>query len=128
MMATLVEINERLSTDDAPLWAEVLGVVFALGLAVRAQAHVTVALLHGLDPCFRGHDVSVKSPVARLRPGTTPDALGRLLSFGVALVLLELALTSTAPAWATTFVIAQASIPFADAFWITSAMTHNHER
>lgn len=128
MMAALLAMNDRLSTDDAPLWAEVLGVVFALGLAVRAQAHITVALLHGLEPCFRDHDISVKSPVAAVRPGTKPDALGRLLSFGVGVVLLELALTSTAPTWATMFVLIQASIPFADPFWLTAAMTQTHEQ
>ena len=128
MMAALLAMNDRLSTDDAPLWAEVLGVVFALGLAVRAQAHVTVALLHGIEPCFRNHDITVKSPVAAIHPGTLPDALGRLLSFGVAIVLLDVALTSTAATWAAMFVIAQASIPFADLFWLTSAMTHNNER
>lgn len=121
IIAEIIGLNERLSTNDAPVWAEVIGLVFALGLAVRAQCHIISALLARRDPRYRDHDVTIASPIASIKPASAPDVAGRLLSLTAGLLLVKIAMASTGPEWASTFVLMQASIPVADIFWFPLA-------
>lgn len=72
--------------DDAPLWAEVLGMVFAPALFARAGVHVWVALLADVDPRLAdGSDVSLRSPIRGLR-GDRHDVLARIGTAGAGIV------------------------------------------
>ena len=65
--------DERFGTDDARLWAEVLGAVLAFGFFVRAAVHVYAALTadavldEHVDPHLAGRDVSLRSPIVGLQ-------------------------------------------------------------
>jgi len=86
------------SPDDAPLWAEVLGMVFAPALFVRAGVHVWVAWLAGVDPRLAaGHDLTVQSPIRGLR-GDRHDAVARLGTLGVGVFAVS--------AWSPQFALA----------------------
>lgn len=72
--------DEQFGTDDARLWAEVLGAVLVLGLFLRASVHVFAAIAadehlpEGCDPHLAGTDISLRSPIVgldghRLDPG-----------------------------------------------------------
>lgn len=64
--------DEQFGTDDARLWAEVLGAVLALGLFIRASVHVYAALAaesvlpEGCDPHLARADISLRSPIVGL--------------------------------------------------------------
>jgi hypothetical protein len=94
-----------MGAPDAPLWADVVGLVCALGLFWRTGMHVVTAVaVPWTDPALAdGHDVAPRSPVADLR-GRRTAALAHLLcalSAGVALTLWP-------PAW-----LAAQSVPLA---------------
>jgi hypothetical protein len=73
VVESLRAADDRLSPDDAPAWAEVLGVVLVVGLATRDGVHAWTALLGGdllgerVDPHLADHDVTLASPVLGLR-------------------------------------------------------------
>lgn len=93
------------SPDDAPLWAEVLGMAFAPSLFARAGVHVWVALLAGVDPRLaEGTDVSLRSPIRGLR-GDRNDLLARLGVLGVGVFALA--------GWPPEFVFATMPAPVA---------------
>jgi len=113
LVTAVRETNERLSTDDARPWAEVLGVTLALGFFVRDYAHVLSALLSGVDPQLRGSDVTSRSPVASLDDDTCADLSARLLAVAFGLVVVFIATLSTQPL-ATAYLVANAVVPLAD--------------
>jgi hypothetical protein len=80
-------LNARLSTDDAPVWAEVLGSVLVFGLLYRGASHIVAAMLAGVDPHVAGNDVSAANAVAAVRDDglVMVDLYGRLLAvaFGI---------------------------------------------
>lgn len=65
--------DDHFGTDDARLWAEVFGIVFAPGLFVRAAVHVQLALAadhvrdEHVDPHLADRDVTLRSPVQGVR-------------------------------------------------------------
>ncbi len=77
------------STDDAPVWAEVLGMLLAGGLLFRAACHVFVARLHDLDGELAETDLSAANAVAAIRDGDErrADFNGRVAAFLVGVVL-----------------------------------------
>lgn len=99
--------------DDAPLWAEVVGLVFAPALFVRAGVHVWVALLAGVDPQLAtGSDVSLQSPIQGLR-GDRNDLLARLGTVGVGVFAIA--------AWSPPFVFA--TMPTPVAVWVLAQIS-----
>lgn len=97
--------DAAMGTPDAPLWAEVVGLVCAVGLFWRAGMHVITAIVvPWTDPDLAaGHDVTWRSPVADLR-GRRAAAVAHLLcaiSAGVGATLWP-------PAW-----LATQSVPLA---------------
>ena len=79
--STLSEMNERLSSDDASLGAELLGMILALGFFGRDQCHVGAALVAGMPPQLASHDVHLGNAVEAARGGDPAvDLGGRLLS------------------------------------------------
>lgn len=85
MLEGLREMNDRLSTDDAPLWAEVLGLVLAAAILLRGGMHVATALVASslteseIDPHLVGHGLTLASPVRGLR-GHRYDRVARYLT------------------------------------------------
>lgn len=79
------EWDEQHGADDAPLWAEVLGTVLAVGLIVRAGSHVWAAILAGVNPTVDEMDVRASNVVLAARNNLRVDAVGRHLAavFGV---------------------------------------------
>lgn len=83
--ADLRELNDRLSTDDAPLWAEVLGAVLAPTIALRGGVHAVTALVgarvtgEAIDPHTAGHGLTLASPIRGLR-GHRLDRVARYLT------------------------------------------------
>lgn len=77
--------NNRFGTDDAPLWAEVLGAVLAPGLFIRAAVHVWLAIAadavrdEHVDPHLAGRDITLASPVQGLR-GHRVDPAARVVT------------------------------------------------
>lgn len=71
--------------DDAPIWAEALGTILAIGLIVRAGAHVWAAVLADIDPTVDEMDVRMGNVVLAARSSLRVDAVGRHLAavFGV---------------------------------------------
>jgi len=65
--------NDIAATDDARLWAEVMGAILAPGLLVRAAVHVWAALAadahlpEGCDPRLAATDITLASPIQGLR-------------------------------------------------------------
>ena len=118
-IATLREMNERLSTDDAPLWAEALGLVFVLGFYLRDLAHIIAALVADEYPGLRDNDVTVRSPVEALDGETLADMSGRLLAvgFGVSLVWMSMEASRLA---VQAYLLSNAIVPLSDIalFWI----------
>jgi hypothetical protein len=96
--------DAAMGAPDAPLWADVVGLVCALGLFWRTGMHVITAVaVPWVDPELAGTDVTWRSPVADLR-GRRAAAVAHLLcalSAGVALTLWP-------PAW-----LAAQSVPLA---------------
>lgn len=97
--------------DDAPLWAEVAGLLFAPALFVRGGVHVWVALLADVDPRLAGgSDVSLRSPIRGLR-GERHDVLARIGTAGAGIVALGAwppsMLFSVAPAPLAVWMLAQ---------------------
>lgn len=97
--------------DDAPLWAEVAGLLFAPALFVRAGVHVWVALFADVDPQLAdGSDVSLRSPIRGLR-GDRHDALARIGTAGAGIVAFAAwppaMLFSAAPAPVAIWILAQ---------------------
>lgn len=92
--------NRSGETDDAPLWAEVLGAIVPFGLLFRAASHVLVAQLHGLDGNLAPTDVSAANAVAAVRDGDEQQAdfNGRVGAFLVGLVLWWVFVPGTGPA------------------------------
>jgi hypothetical protein len=83
-LAALDGLHDRLTTDDATWWVEVLGAVFAPALTVRSGCHVWMALLAGADPQVDPQDVTLQNVVVALRDGSVAtDLAGRLLAAGV---------------------------------------------
>lgn len=84
-------IRERRDShpDDAPVWAEVLGLLVPFGLLLRSASHVFVARLHGLDGTLATTDQSAANAVAAIRDGDEPraDLNGRVAAFVVGIVL-----------------------------------------
>lgn len=75
-----------MADEGAPLWKEVVGVVFVLAMFWRDSIHVHVALATDHDPHLAdGSDVTLASPVASLR-GTTQDGVARLACCSFALI------------------------------------------
>lgn len=119
---TLQEVNDNLSTDDAPLWAEVLGVVLALGFFTRDNAHVLSALIADEEPQLRGQDVTRRSPVASLDDNRSADISARLFALSLGILLAHIAmLASSVPV--AIFIGANALVPLADP--ILYASIHN---
>lgn len=88
LLADLRALNDRLSPDEAPMWAEVLGVVFAVGFYVRSTSHVFAALAADVNPELTDYDVCSGSPVAAIRTAEWPiDAGARILSLCAAVAL-----------------------------------------
>jgi len=112
-ISTLREINERLSADDVPLWAEVFGIVFAIGLFVRDWAHVVAALGADKAPQLRDHDITASSPVDSLDKHVRVDGSARLLAVALGIGLVVIAQNVTHPIVAV-FVLANAMVPLAD--------------
>lgn len=112
-LQTLREMNERLATDGAPLWAEVLGVVLILGFYCRDLAHILVALATDHYPGLRGNDVTAKSPVEALESDRVADVTGRLLAvcFGLGLVWLS---TQASAGVVQAYILVNAVVPLAD--------------
>lgn len=112
-IGTLREVNSRLSTDDAPLWAEVLGILLAVGFAARGLAHILAALGSGNDPQLRGNDVTAASAVESLGDDRTADASARVLalSFGVFGLMLA---SNAGGVPGTAFIAANALVPLTD--------------
>lgn len=120
---TLRELNDRLSTDDAPRWAEAIGMVFALGLTARSLCHITNALATDRDPQLAGNDVIAASPVVSLQDAEWQlDLSSRLLALSLAVVAWAVIdpLSATWPGepWMTVvaraFVIGNIAVPAVD--------------
>jgi hypothetical protein len=81
-----------LGADDAPLWAEAVGAVLAVGLTARAGCHVWMAIIGGEDPSLAGSDVTPANAVGACRGPevVAVDVAGRLfaLALGVTMWLL----------------------------------------
>jgi hypothetical protein len=83
-LAALAVAEDRLTADDAPLWAEVLGVVLAPALVLRGGCHVWAALLAGVDPAVDRNDVTLQNVVLAVRDeSATADLAGRLLAASI---------------------------------------------
>jgi len=119
---TLREMNARLSTDDAPLWAEVLGFVLAVGFVFRSLAYVTSALIFDVDPQLRDQYVTRRSPVASIDDDWHAALSARILSLSVGLLLLQIAVDGS-PMIGAAYVGANAVVPLVDP--ILYASTHN---
>lgn len=114
--------------DDAPLWAEVVGLLFAPALFARAGVHVWVALLADVDPRLAdGSDVSLRSPIRGLR-GDRHEPLARAGTAGAGIVALAAwppaMMVSAAPTPVAVWVLAQTYALGADPF----AYVLNHVR
>lgn len=65
--------DDRFGTDDARVWAEVLGVILAPGLFIRAAVHVWLALAadavreEHVDPHLAARDITLASPIKGVR-------------------------------------------------------------
>jgi len=113
LVSGVQEVNARLSTDDAPLWAEVLGVTLALGFFVRDYAHVLTALVAGAEPQLRGQDVTTLSPVESLENTPKTDISARVLAVSFGLVVVFVATLSERRV-VTAYLIANALVPLTD--------------
>lgn len=86
----LRDAERRWSADDDRWWAEVLGLVFAVGLYLRATTHVLTALVAGdvldedINPRLADTDVTLASPVTGLR-GHRVDRAARFATLVVGL-------------------------------------------
>lgn len=119
----LIIANRRLSPDDAPLWAEVLGVLLGLGLTARSGCHVAAAAAAGLDRELVDVDVTAGNTVAAVRDAEWQvDVGGRVVSVCAAVVLWPavdpLTVSYGGPAWVVTgaqaFVIANIAVLASD--------------
>jgi len=119
----LRDANERWSSDDARWWAEVLGVVLALGLTIRGGVHVWTALFANaagvfdeeIDPHLADCDITLKSPVKGLREHRV-ERVARYATFVVGLVAWSLLapLTTDRPPMAAPYIVLQVTVLFAD--------------
>jgi hypothetical protein len=115
---TLREVNDRLSADDAPLWAEALGLILVLGFYLRDLAHIIAALAANEHPELRDNDVSMKSPVEALDGEPLADMSGRLLAVGMGVGVVWMAMESSRlPVQA--YLLSNALVPLTDIllFW-----------
>ena len=110
---TLREMNDRLATDGAPAWAELLGVLLILGFYCRDLAHIVVALTTDHYPGLRGNDVTVESPVEAFESDRAADIAGRLLAvcFGLGLVWIS---AQASGGLVRTYILVNAVVPLAD--------------
>lgn len=100
MRATWERLSEAFDdTDDAPLWAEVVGVIVPLGLLFRAASHVLVAGIMDIDGELADSDVAAGNAVAAIRDGEhrQADLNGRVLAFLVGCVLWWVYLPGSGP-------------------------------
>lgn len=129
VLASVRAWDDRHEPDDAPLWAEVCGVVFAAGLLIRAGAHIVAALIDGSDPRVADSDVSFGNAVASLRGGEwRPDLAGRVLAVGLGVcgwVLLDpLGMEATG---AGVVVAANLGVLVADPLWFAVHRVRNRQ-
>lgn len=77
--------EQRHGTDDAPIWAEVISMLFVYGLFWRAGVHAWAAVLDGSDPhVVDEHQVQPASPIVGCRADPGLDLTARLACFGAA--------------------------------------------
>jgi hypothetical protein len=121
------------SPDDAPLWAEVCGLLLAPALFARAGVHVWVALFADVDPRLApGTDVTVASPIRGLR-GDRHDAVARLGVCGAGVAALGAwppAVIQTLPPLLAIGLTAQIAVLLADPalYAVSIARNDDHDR
>lgn len=106
LVVAIGNVNRQLSPDDAPLWAEVLDVLLAVGLTIRSGCHLAAAAAAGVDLELADLDISAGNAVVAVRAGDwRPDAGGRVIAVcaavGVWLLVEPLTTSWPGPAWAT---------------------------
>jgi hypothetical protein len=127
VVSDLRRLNDRWSSDNAPLWADALGVALSLGFFVRSQIHVLAALGAGLDPSLDDYDVRAASPVIAIQDNRLVDLSARLGSTAI-LVVGWAVLAGQAdgdPRLAQIYLLANGMVLAADPFLFIIAMRHN---
>lgn len=130
----LREVNDNLTTDDAPVWAEVLGTVLAVGLVVRGGIHVWTALLGSelpgvdIDPTVDKQDITLASPVFALR-GHRLDLFARLITAAIGIALWQSMVSGARPPLVNAFTAAQLAVCIADplVFVVWGAITYRDD-
>ncbi len=133
--ASLGVAQDRLSADDAPLWAEALGFVFGPALTLRSACHLLAAVVGQHDPRLVDSDVTLGNSVASLRDEPGADLNGRVFSvlLGVALYVAlqpasvavpgpELA-TAAVQVWLTANIMVLVSDPLQMLMYMTQPQT-----
>lgn len=125
-VSELRRLNDRLSSDNAPLWADALGIALSLGFCVRSQVHMLAALGAGLDPSLDDYDVRAASPVIAIQSNRLVDLSARLGTLAILVVGWAVLAGQTGdPRLAQLYLLANGMVLAADPFLFIIAMRNN---